>query len=91
MNTRAKLNLKKTSNSALLANGIDFGNRQSVQFKITHKDLILVAGILVALIIALTTWMWGVKSQTETGQLFPTPAVSKTLLHKIGNTIINKF
>lgn len=91
MNTRINQNPKKTINSAIPANGIGFGNRQFVQFKITHKDLILVAGILVAIIIVFTTWMWGVKSQTETRQLFPTPAVSKTLLHKIGNTIISKF
>jgi len=91
MNTTRNQNLKKTANSALSACGTGFGNQQSVQFKITHKDLILVAGILVALIIALTTWMWGEESQTESRLLFPTPKVSKTVLHKIGNTIINKF
>ncbi|MBX2916576.1 MAG: hypothetical protein KF856_15005 [Cyclobacteriaceae bacterium] len=91
MNTRANQNLKKAANSALPASGIAFGNQQSVQFKITHKDLILVAGILVALIVAITTWMWGFNSQTESRQLFPTPDFSKAVLHKIGNTIIHKF
>lgn len=84
-------NLKKSEKPSLAANGIGFGNHQAVQLKLTHKDLILVAGIIVALIIVFTTWIWGVKPQTETRQLFPTPSVSKAILHKIGNTIISKF
>jgi uncharacterized membrane protein YvbJ len=91
MNTKSNRNPKKSTNSTLQASGTNFGNPQAVNYKITHKDLILVAGIVVALIIAFTTWMWDKQSQTESRQVFPTPKLSKTVLHKISNTIISKF
>lgn len=74
-----------------MANGTGFGNQRVVQFKITHKDLILVAGILVALIIAITTWMLDQQSQTESQQLLPKPKFSTGILTKIGKVIIDRF
>jgi isoprenylcysteine carboxyl methyltransferase (ICMT) family protein YpbQ len=84
-------NPKKNLKTAPNGGGIEFGNRETVQFKITHKDLVLVAGILVALIIALTTWMRNPQSQSESQRLFPTPKVSEMVLQKIGKTIVSKF
>lgn len=91
MNTESDQTPAKSTNSALLARGTGFGSQQVVQFKITHKDLLLVAGILVALIIVFTTWLWRVQSQAESMQLFPTPKVSQTVLRIINQAIISKF
>lgn len=85
-------NLKKIRNLSHRNHGIDFGNRKAVQFKITHKDVILVAGILVALIIvAITTWMMDNQSEAESKRLFPIPKVNPAVFHTISNTIQNKF
>jgi hypothetical protein len=84
-------NLKKSEKPSLEANGTGFGNQRAVQFKITHKDLILVAGILVAMIIAITTWMLDNPSQSESQQLLFQPKFSTGVLSKIGKVIIDRF
>ncbi|HNT51000.1 MAG TPA: hypothetical protein PLM56_01510 [Cyclobacteriaceae bacterium] len=85
-------NLKKNRNLSHPADGIDFGTRKFMSFKITHKDIILVAGILVAIIIALTTWMMDNQSQAESGRFFPIPKVKHTVLYPIiSKTILSKF
>ena len=84
-------NLKKSEKLSLAANGTGFGNQQAVQFKITHKDLILLAGILVAMIIAITTWMLDNSSQSESQQLLPKPKFLTGVISKIGKVIIDRF
>lgn len=84
-------NLKKSEKSSLAANGTGFGNQQVVQFKITHKDLILEAGILVAMIIAITIWVLDNPFQSELLPLLPKPNLSTELLTKIGRVIIDRF
>jgi hypothetical protein len=91
MNTSRSQNLKKTKNLSPNTSGIEFGNQQAMPFKITHKDLILMAGIMVALVIAITTWMMDGQSQAESKRLFPAPKVTPGVLHKIGKTILKKF
>ena len=84
-------NLKKPENSGLEATGTGFGNQRAVQFKITHKDLILMAGVLVAMIIAITTWMLYNPSQSESLQLLPKPKFSSGVPAKIGKVLLHKF
>ncbi len=71
--------------------GTRFGKGEPVRMKLTHKDLILVAGIVVAIIIALTTWI--VDSNLSFGNVehnmpglvkSPSPAV---LINKVGNAL----
>jgi hypothetical protein len=81
-------NHKNSEKISFKADGIDFGNPRPVQFKISHKDLILVAGILVALLVLFTTWMWDVQSQAESWRVWPDLNVTQTMLHKIGNVIL---
>jgi hypothetical protein len=91
MNTSRSQNLKKIKNLSPNASGIEFGNQQTMSFKITHKDLILMAGILVALVIAITTWMMDGQSQTESKRLFPTLNVKSAVINKISKTILQKL
>ncbi|MBX2896115.1 MAG: hypothetical protein KF763_11770 [Cyclobacteriaceae bacterium] len=88
---RRTKNHKNSEKISFKADGIDFGKQRSVQFKISHKDLILVAGILVALLILFTTWMWDVQSQAESLRVWPDLNVTQTVFHKIGNVISSRF
>jgi hypothetical protein len=55
LNMKGIINRKNSMNLKDYRVGTCFGKMESVRIKLTHKDLIIVAGIVVAVIIALTT------------------------------------
>jgi hypothetical protein len=75
--------------------GTGFGNGFVVKIKLTHRDLVILAGIVVALIIALTTvFMEFELSKTEVTNSIPsliksTPA-PKVLVKKLGQSLFNR-
>lgn len=72
------------------AHGTDFETQHPVQLKITNRDLLLLAGIVVAIVIAIASWIADVSAHAETPRLFP--STSKILvpadIHKIGKSAI---
>lgn len=78
----------KSLNSLQFGHGTRFGKRGIVRIKLSDKDLVLIAGIVVAVIIALTTFLLdsGLHQQENIQQAkpkinLPSPAV---LINKIG-------
>jgi hypothetical protein len=88
-------NPQKTRISGHQDHGICFGKGHTVQIKITHKDLLLVAGIVVALIIAFTTIYKETASiQNEAKQDFPALIKTPTplvLINKLGRSLLRQF
>ncbi|MBN8575511.1 MAG: hypothetical protein J0L66_01140 [Cytophagales bacterium] len=81
-------NALKTSHTA---SGIRFENRWAVHFKITNKDILLVAGILVAILITITTFLLETPTQTESTLHQPVPGLSWGVFQTLGKTLISKF
>jgi hypothetical protein len=77
----------KSLNSLKFGYGTSFGERGSVRIKLSDKDLVLIAGIVVAMIIALTKMLDSSLPQKENTEQakpkvnLPSPAV---LINKIG-------
>ncbi len=79
---------RKSLNSLQFGRGTHFGKRGIVRIKLSDKDLVLIAGIVVAVIIALTTFLLdaGLPQKESMQQAkpkinLPSPAV---LINKIG-------
>jgi preprotein translocase subunit Sec61beta len=77
----------KSLNSLKFGHGTYFGERGSVRIKLSDKDLVLIAGIVVAMIIALTKMLDSRLPQKENAEQakpkvnLPSPTV---LINKIG-------
>ena len=64
--------------------GICFGDGQSVKMTASHKDLLLILGIVVAIIISITTWLHD--ANPKSSQITPplSPKVNSTPIKKTG-------
>jgi hypothetical protein len=78
----------KSLNSLKFGHGTYFGERGSVRIKLSDKDLLLIVGIVVAMIIALTTFLFDSNlpqkenaEQAKPKVNLPSPTV---LINKIG-------
>jgi len=93
MSTRQ--NLQKPKNSPHTGTGTAFGKTNTVRLKLTDRDLVLIAGIVVAAIIALTTLIMdtqfpqgNVKSNLPSlMKSTPSPTV---LINKIGQRLFQR-
>lgn len=84
--------MKNSDNSNKIASGTDFGTPHAVQFKITHRDLLLLAGIVVAMIIAIATWIVDVSARAETPKFLPQSKISiPATINKIGKSVLRIY
>lgn len=67
--------------------GICFGDGQSVKLTASHRDLLLILGIVVAIIISITTWLHDTNQKSS--QITPplSPKVNSTPVKKIGQAV----
>lgn len=86
-------NLKIRAKLAISNCGTAFETRTTVLRKFTHKDLLLIAGIAVALLIAFSTLVWESQEPTEhSGMVHPrVKTLSISAIQKIGQSLIRKF
>jgi len=93
MSTRQTL--QKMKNSPHTGTGTPFGKTDTVRLKLTDRDLILIAGIVVAAIIALTTLIMDAQlSQGDVKSNLPslmksTPSPT-VLINKLGQNIFQR-
>jgi hypothetical protein len=69
--------------------GIFFGDDHHVKLKTSHRDLLLILGILVAAIISITTWLYDPEPQAS--QIAPplSPKVnSSQLVKNLGKAVL---
>jgi len=91
---KKRSNLKINSVLHDFGAGTQFEKTDSVRIKLTHKDLILIAGIVVAAIIALTTLI--MDSSLPQGEVRPFPSLMKStpspqvLINKLGHSIFRR-
>ncbi len=84
--------MKNRNNSNKIASGTDFGTSHAVQLKITNRDLLLLAGIVVAMIIAISTWIADVSARAETPKLLPQSKISiPAAINKIGKSVLRIY
>lgn len=85
----------KSLNSIHFGHGTHFGKRGIVRIKLSDKDLVLIAGIVVAAIIALTTiWLDSnvpKNENREQGKPTVTLPSASVLFNKIGNDVIQEL
>lgn len=86
-------NLKNRAKLAISNCGTAFETRTLVLRKFTHKDLLLIAGIVVALLVALSTVVWESQESIEhSGMVQPrVKTLSASVIQKIGQSLIRKF
>ena len=67
--------------------GICFGDGQSVKMTTSHKDLLLILGIVVAIIISITTWLHD--ANPKSSQITPplSPKINSSPVKRIGQTV----
>jgi len=92
---RTRLNHQNDMNSQDSSAGTRFGKTDAVRLKLTHKDFILLAGIVVAVIIAIATLI--VESSLTQGEVnlnlpslinsAPSPTV---IIQKLGQSFFNR-
>jgi len=92
---RTRINLQNDMNSHDSSTGTGFGKTGTVRLKLTHKDFLLLAGIVVAVIIALTTLIMEFNlTQGEVNLKLPSvinSAPSPTvIIQKIGHGVFNR-
>lgn len=95
LNMRTSINPQNDMNSPDSSIGTGFGKIETVRLKLTHKDFILLAGIVVAVIIALTTLI--MESNLTQGEVnlklpslinsAPSPTV---IIQKLGQSFFNR-
>jgi hypothetical protein len=68
--------------------GIQFGNGIGVKLTTSHRDLLLILGIVVAIIISVTTWLRD--SDSKSSRITPPPspkANSSQVIKKLGQAV----
>jgi hypothetical protein len=69
--------------------GIFFGDDHSVKMKASHRDLLLLLGILVAVIISITTWLHDPEPQASQMAPPPSPKVNTSqVVKKLGQAVL---
>lgn len=83
---------RKSTNSSHFGHGIHFGKSGLVRIKLSDKDLVLIAGIAVAVIIALTTFLVDSNQPQKESMEQAKPTINLSsplvLINKIGKGII---
>lgn len=95
LNMITRKNRQKTKNSQHSGTGTAFGKTDTVRLKLTDRDLVLIAGIVVAAIIALTTFIMDTQlpqgdAKSNLPSLMKSTPSPTVLINKIGQHFLQR-